>query len=666
MASQFKTKLADEVTQMNMRQMWTSYQFKIPRLTRIRRFRDLYNGYVPRQWRTRYNAPIPIFSGFIDTLMADLDDDVSLYARETDPADWKAVKKFNSYLEQEQNSSRPGAMWNQKFRMARQECLMTGRGILGYAASSEGGFTSDLFNVPFEDFFFEPKGGGQLENHIFAGQSNIWMTKGEIERGMKSGIYDKEGAKKLMDMRSSDYKRSAIWEDWTFIGRFEALGLSPIAFSYVGEPVFHMVQFVTEFKGQRWYNLFEAFTGTSIRFEKLTDINSSGLMPWFSFASHEDAKNFASKGFADDIYPHAVMMSDFLNEDMENRRRRNSNARAYDMDMFDDVQALDEAQFGRDRLVRVDTKNGTRRIADGLYTFETPEISGTINMLDWMENMLGRNYGVTDLQQGGNNYGSRPATTTALINNYVGKRLSYESQPIIEASKQLGMRVFCGLKDYMRGSLPIKLLGENGFEPDVLRRVDLNTKEDLEFIIESKSASDRKALQQNKEKATAVAQILGNPSTAATINPKAASEFIARSAGFSESEISALLDKTTTVGKDVAADAAQTIQDFLFGRKPAVNYMADYFFLQRVFDYARTHRESLGDKKYRAMLDYIKAHEGIAADNMKIKAMREQGMAGISPQEANPGEAPGAAPTAPGNQPSAPVAPALPMLNLGQ
>ena len=169
--------LAQELTGVALRQLTTSWTFKQPRILQIRKFRDLYNNKVPKQLRIRYNVPIPIFAGMIDTLQADLDDELLLRYSEQDPADWKAAVKANAYIQKESQSMRPGAKWNAKFRLARQEVLMTGRGTLKYVPTSEGGYSADLSVVPFEDFYFEPKGGGQLENHLFCGQGNIWKTK---------------------------------------------------------------------------------------------------------------------------------------------------------------------------------------------------------------------------------------------------------------------------------------------------------------------------------------------------------------------------------------------------------------------------------------------------------------------------------------------------------
>ena len=631
--------LADELTGVALRQLSTSYTFKQPRLIQIRKFRDLYNNKTQKQLRIRYNVPIPIFSGMIDTMQADLDDSVILKYNEQDPADWKAAVKANAYITKEMESMRPGAKWNQKFRLARHEMLMTGRGTIKYTPSNNGGFRADLNVVPFEDFYFEPKGGGQLENHLFCGQSNIWLTKKDLEDGVADGTYDKKQVAMLTGSEAGhEYKQSDFWTNYDFANRFLSLNLASESNNYVGEQVYNMVEWVATYKGKRWYILFEAFSGIWVRFEKWNDICSSGYYPWMSMASHEDLKNFASKGFADDIYPHAIAMTDFFNEDMENRKRRNSNSRAYDKDMFTNVAQLDAAQMGRDRLVEVDTKNGARRIADGIYAFQTPEITGTIDMLKYMEDMAGRNFGVTDMQKGDQGRQKTVGVTYAEMSQ-ISKRLAFDSQPFIELGQELGLRVFGGLKDYLREPLSIKILGENGFEWDTLKRIDLNTKRDFEISVSSQMKENKMNELSKQNKLTA---LNGVRNQVAPPNPNANTRLIDEAVlrdvgGYSESEIAMLLDPQSHADKRTVSETSAAIQDIMMGRMPKKNYNATAYFLSTILDFVKTHQD---DKKVAKRLDaflkYIQDHEQIAMENEARRAKKDASAMGQPNNPMNP------------------------------
>jgi len=617
-------KLAEELTGIAIRQLANSYQFKLPRINQIRKFRALYNNQVEKKLRIRYNVPVPIFSGMIDTLQADLDDVMILKYQEKDPADWKAVQKANAALIQESNSMRPGAMWSPKMRDARKEMLFSGRGFLKYVPSSDGGFSSNLYAPVFEDMYFEPKGGGQLENHLFVGQSDIWKTTKDLEDNA-GGIYDFNQVKRLISFSEGNtYKTSSYWQNYDYSNRFLSLNLSAESNNYVGESMFNFVEWVLTYKGERWYLVFEAFSATWVRCEKLTDVDSSGYYPWMSFASHEDSKNFANKGFSDDLYPIAVLMNDMFNEDMENRKRRNSNSRAYDKDMFPDVAKLDEAQFGRDRLVPVDTKNGTRRIESGIYSFQTPEITGTIDTLRYIEDLTSRNLGVTDLQRGEKQGSDNKVGVTLLENQAISKRLSFESQPFIEVGQQLGLRFFSGLKDYMREPISIKLLGQDGYEWDELRRIDLNTKKDFEIIVTSQTSENKANQMAYNKKMTALATIRNSSVKNQNVNGKMVDEMILRDAGYNEIEIALLLDPKSQADKNTVAETSAAIQDIMQGRVPKKNYNATAYFLQTILDFVKTHQD---DKKIANKMDvfmkYLEDHTQIAIDNETRRAKRD-------------------------------------------
>lgn len=619
--------LAEEAVRIAMRQLMVCYTFKLPRINQIRKFRALYNGQVEKQLRIRYNVPIPIFAGMIDTLQAYLNDSMVLKFTDDDkPSNWKVVQKANAALQKAMKSKNVKASWNAKMRSARKEMLFSGRGFLKHVASNENGFSSILTAPTFEDMYFEPKGGANLDNHLFVGQSDIWKTEKEFEDGA-GNEYDRGQVKILSDMGGNEFKPSSFWQNSDYANRFLSLNLTPESSNYTGEKCFNMVEWGLTFKGIRWYLLFEAFTGTWVRFEKLEDIFSDNQWPWLSFASHEDEKNFASKAFSDDLYPHARMMTDFFNEDMENKKRRNSNARGYDKDMVPNVAQLDEAQMGRDRLVEFDTKGGTRKIADGIYQFTTPEITGTVDTLKYMEDLVGRNYGVTDIMQGAAQGSSKAVGVSLIETSNVNQRLSFESEPFIEVGEQLASRYLTGLRDYLREPLSIKILGENGYQWDTLRRSELSATQEFGITVTSQSKQNKANQMDHDKKITALVTVRNTPAQNPNINSKIVDEHILRDAGIDETEINLILDPHSHADKETIAETASAIEQIMQGKMPKINYDATAYFVQTVLDFVSTHRD---DTKVRHHFDkfmaYINQHVPIAQENeirrAKADAMR--------------------------------------------
>jgi hypothetical protein len=613
--------LADKLTDIAMKQLLQSWTFKLPRINRIADFRRLYNGMLLPRLRIQFAVPIPVFSGMVDTLQSDLDDDIILEFKETDPADWKAIEKVNAAIKQVSQSMRPDAQWSKKFRLARHECIMTGRGILKFTAGRQNkDYYSSLEVATFEDFFFEPKGGLHLEDHLFCGQQNIWKNAKELKDGTEEGIYDKAQVSKLVEVgRGSDWKSATLWDSHADIAnRFKPLGLSIDSNNWVGESVFHLVEWVLTYEGRKWYILFDGSTGTWVRFEKLTDINSGGFIPWISFASHEDPKNFASKAIADDLYPVADSIITLFNQELTNRQKRLLGARAYDKDIFKDIQKLDEAQWRPDAWVPADTKGGTRRISEGIYSFETPELSGTIDVIDWLERMTGKHIGVTETQQGAPQPAAKRVGVTFAELAQVSKRISFKSKPIIEAANELGLRFFNSLQDYMTKPMAVRLIGEHGVEWDVLKRVELDLKKDFEILITSQQHRDRINEMEKSNKVRALEMTAQSPN----INTKARDELIYRLVGgFEEHEIEALMDLEATADKEMKAETSAAIQEIVLrNKKPETNYNANLFYLKKIISFVRKYRNTLTEKQFKIFMEVIEEHRVIVEANLDILA----------------------------------------------
>lgn len=625
--------LAREAVNIALTQLRTSWSFKNPRILSIRKYRRLYNSQTLPRLRVQFNVPIPVYAGMVDTLQADLNDSLLIKYKNTDPADWKAVQKANAAIRQESESARPGCQWPKKFRQYRFEKIITGRGIMHFSAQSEEGYASNLEVTPFEDFFFEPMGGGSLENHIFAGHQNIWKTKGQLESGAAQGLYDKKQIKKLVGRGGNLSKIPGIWDGYhDIVNRFRPLGLNPDGNNYVGEEVYGLCQWIMEYKGRRWYLLFEPYSGEWIRFEKNSDVNSSDYFPYISSASHEDPKNFASKSFSDDLYPIADSIITLFNQDLTNRQKRLLNARGYDRQMFKDVAKLDEAQYRPDALVPVDTFNGSRRIGDGIYEFKTPDITGgTVNLIDWLQQNAGKNLGVTDLQQGAQQPATKKVGVAYSEMANISKRIDFVSSPFKEAGQQLGERFFVSLKDYMKEPMSVKMLGEEGVEWDVLRRVDLSVKRSFEITVSSQMAKANEDDMEAQNKMKAFTLTAGSPN----INTRARDEFIFRDIGkFDEHDISIMLDPSNNTDKETAAEVSAAIQDIVIrGKKPGINHNADRYFVKKLHEFAKKHQDTLSERKFNLLMEYMQEHIQIASQNVaeEVKADVQTATAGGIP-----------------------------------
>lgn len=622
-----KAQLADAAVQIARLQIMACFEFKKPRLQQINKFYALYDGKTPKKLRQLFNVPIPVFAGMIDTLNAQYDTGVFLEFSEGDAADYFKVNKINGAWRNEVMNTSTTSKWDSKLRMARKHAIMTGRGIMEYNVTSDPEYKSELTNVMLKNFNFQPKGGLYLENHLFAGTEDIDKTRSELISGAQAGIYDKAQVRQLITLAgSSDYLPDSNHDMAEKLQRFKPLGLNPEMHSYVGQDVYKLAQQVIELDGQRYYILFHPWTNIWIRFEKWKDVCSSDLMPWVTFATHEDDENFLSKGYGDDLYPAADAIVAMFNQELTNREKRNFGARAYDKDMFQDVRKLDESMHRPDALVPVDTKGGTRQISQGIFEFKVGELGGTVNLIDWITGSLGRNTGATDLAMGGVQEVSKKASVTFAEQKSVSKRIGWGAQPFQDMMGDLGQRYIWGLRDHMPARMAIQVLGESGWDWDEITRMDLSTNKDINVLIRSSDQKQSENELKSKRRAEALGMVDPN-----TINPQWRNEQILRSVGeFDDDEIAQAQDVKTYNDRKSLSKASESIQLILRNQEPDIWGGATVAFMQKIVDFAEDKKATLKDK-YIKLHEYAMAHKDIVKANIDRKVAEQAVMQAQQP-----------------------------------
>lgn len=615
--TQTKEQLAEKAVRIATRQLMASTEFKRERLNRISKYYELYNNKTPKKLRQLFNVPIPVFAGMIDTLNAQYDEPVNLEFVEGDAADYFKVQKINGAFRMETMDTAQNSKWNSKLRISRKDAIFTGRGITRYTVESDPEYKSSLEVVPLKHFHFQPRGGKDLENHLFAGEEGIEKTKADLKRGVKSGIYNKKQVEHILTTATDGEYLPDGGDDWgEKLERFKPLGLDPDNHSYVGQAVFNFCQWILDIDGERYLLVFEPWSGSWIRFEKWKDIDSSGLYPWHTWATHEDDENFLSKSYADDLFPAADAIVAMFNQELTNREKRNFGARAYDKDMFKDVRKLDESMHRPDALVPADTQGGTKRIAEGIYEFKVGELGGTVNLIDWITGTLGRNTGASDLAQGNIQEVSKKASVTFAEQKSISKRIGWAAQPFQEMMAGLGKAFIYGLKDHMPAKMAIRVLGEQGADWDEITRLDLNTHKDVDILIVSTDKQEMENELNSKKRMEALSLL----AESVNINSKKRDEEILRNAGYTDEEIAEFMDTKTYSDKKSLARASGAIQEILRGKQPDIWYGANTAFMQKIVDYASDNRSTLGMEKYSKLVDYAMQHKEIAQSNLERKA----------------------------------------------
>lgn len=631
MDTNINKELADKLVTIAVQQLHTSNNYKKGLLEKWKMYEDLKVGNIKKKLRIQTSIALPVFTGMLDTLAADFDEPVELEFQKKHPSDYFKVQKIQALFNLEKKSLEVNARWDYKSRIDKSINIMYGRSVLKEYAESDPKYKNYLQVVHPTYFHCQPLGGGLLENHLWCGEEGIMRTEDELE----SGSYDQDQVQILKDRASKgDYLQEVTDYHKEKLARFKASGLDPDTNAYVGERTYNLCEWCLTYKGTRYYLVFDAWTQTWLRVHKLKDIFSKNLYPWTSWASFEDDKMFWSQAYSDIIYPVANGIVNLYNQELTNREKSNMGARAYDKDMFPDVAKLDEAQYRADALVPVDTKGGTRAIANGLYRFDTPQLQGTIQLLDWTNKALQQETGITDISQGVTQNASKKVNIAYMEQSNVAKRLGYKSQSYTECWGEIGVRYIQGLKDHMSTKQDIEILGDMGIEPDVIERSDLLLNGDVGVSVVSSTAQKANAEKDRQAHAEAIKLLIQDQNVNSEWRTAATLRYVGK---FKEEEIKQALDTRNYASKESVAKAHLAIEELLAGKEPLVNHAADAIFLKVIYDYMMEHQNKIGVEKGKKFSMYLAQNVPNAHENaVRQGTAKGQRNAQMQAQQGNP------------------------------
>ncbi len=314
-----------------------------------------------------------------------------------------------------------------------------------------------------------------------------------------------------------------------------------------------------------------------------------------------------------------------FNQELTNREKKNFNSRAFDKDMFQDVAKLDAAQFRPDSLVPANTMGGTKRISDGIYSFQTAELQGTIDLISWTSSYTGQKTGADEPPGTGGN-GKKSVSVQLMQNQKQSKRVGIRSDSFKECYAQLGVTFVEGMREFMPPRMSVQTVGENGFiEEQELKRIDVQKAGVIGVDITSTSEQEASDAMKKEGQVKAIEMVAENPKL--TVYEK---ETIYRNIGqFDEGEIQLLLDTQGKLSKKQYAHASQAVQAILLNKEPDVYYGADIAYLEYIKKYIVDNKKEIKGKedKFMAFLDIIGP---IAEGNMQNAAQN----APVAPPEA--------------------------------
>lgn len=608
------------------KQMQTSVKYKEQRMQEIQKSIDLYNGKTKKALKGRWNVPLPMMSGYVDTLLSKTDDAPRVKFGYQDVADMERASKVQAKWDQDSND--PNNMWALKDRMEKKMASFYGYGISKiFAYNDEKGMYRSVYEVvdPL-DFECEPMGGQIIGHHKYKGQRNIFKTKSDLVQGANGDkpVYNRRQVLKLIATLQSDTKEiEKIYTEKT--DRLRALGFAPDTYNYVGVQTYNMTEWYMEDPetGVWYYMLIEPHTGIWVRCEKLKDVFKFGEDPFTVWHTHPDPFNFYSKSPADDIRPIAEGMNVIFNQALDNREKKNYAQRAYDPEIFPDPAQL---EWRPDGLVEATTSSGERPIGAGIYQFSVADMPerGTIDLMQFMDNLSGTKSGVTNSAQG--------ATDEKKVGIYFGDlqqvadRLGLYNKSYSEAYGRKGRLYYFGLREHIQSNkLMVRMIGSKGYNWVELVKEDLYPTHDFNIEIVGGQAQAQLDEISKKTKIEALKLLMANPNIAPKLNPEVTIEETLRAGGWEEGQIRRFMDVNSYGSEMTVSKAHQAIEQILEGKQPKQNRGADTLFMQTIVDFAYD-ADDLNDETFQALISYADGHTDIATENAVRKARSQAGM----------------------------------------
>jgi hypothetical protein len=602
-------------------------EYKQGRVANWQRIEDLYFGRVKKTVKGQFNVPLPIMSGFVDTMHSKVDEKTIVRFKEAHESLYRNTKKTQAFWDAESNKDDND--FASKDLNVKKLAIMSGRGIWRVFGESKPKFKFNLRPVDHYDFYIDPMTRGGVENARYLGEAGIWLSRQQLIDGANDGMYDAKAVDTLINGQSEDTIKDNDDKYRNKANRLNALGLTGTMFNFQGEGMTQFIESGTTYKGKRMYALWNYETKLIIRLEEWDKVFESGMWAWKSWATHEDEFNFWSKGPCDDILPVAESIAVLFNQELTNRNRRNMGQRAYDPEMFPNAALL---EFRPDGLVPTAAgATKTRQIASGIYQFETPELQGTINLVEYMDNMLGTKSGITA--------GSQGAAEEQKVGIYQGNlqqiadRLGLVNKSYTKCWRAIARAFVWACKEHLNEQMAVRLIGENGVEWDYLRGRDIDPNVDI--LVESGSAELEVALVKKQSRSNALAALNADPALLAVVNPKWRAEQTLLAGDFTDEEVRVAMDTETTGNKTVMARASEAINDIVAGKTPKLFRGANTAFQQKIVDFALDNTDDNLDL-YMALMTYSEAHDAIVEENMVREAMRRRSQTGLPPEEAVP------------------------------
>lgn len=579
---------------------------------------SMYFGNKQKTDDARANVDLGRAQEFVHTLLSKIDAPLTFNFVKKKRAQSERVMRLNALKAYDSDRDN----WDLKDIAGKKQCLIYGRTIFSYFASSDNGYEPNLNNVDVYDFLIDPTAGGlDIEKARYLGRWGIVKDRSQL-KGSK--LYIKTEIDRLLNGVGNSTVRTQEERDKD--NRAFATNVHTRDRQIQDKDKFVFWEWFTTFEGERYYLLLDESTKGCIRAEKLETMFKSKLWPFWTYAAFPDLTEFWTPSYLD--YAREIFMAQAIsiNQMLDNAEQVNKPQKVVDVTALENLADLKYRRGGN----YIRAKSGAA--ANAVKILEVPSIDTPIKVFNTLEQIQSRASGVTDAAAG-------VADTDGRATIYEGNAANTADRfGLLNKSYTFGYKRFAklwehGVREHLTKKISVDVLGPDGIDLVSMGPKDLfKGKEDFAVMVESSMAE----LQMSNESKRTKMAFLSSLASEQGINRAKRIEMMGKIATFTDQELQELLDVENYGDGQVMAEADRDIELILDGKSIEPNRIANTAYLERFVNYLSDHTEDIDDDTYQRMVVYMESLRPVVTSNTLRKAKRDaaQIMAGGMGEEA--------------------------------
>ncbi len=628
-------KKRDELAKQALKEIDYSYRYKKARMSSWNKNEDMMNPdksggsavispyggstYQAQQGDTRAQVPLYKMHGYVHTILSKIDSPLTFKYVKGESADLKKAKLMNAIKDKDSKVGR----WNFKDIMGKRDAAIYGRAIYLYLTRNDKGQYRSILNlIDPKDFLVDPDVGGLtteeedgsgVEKAAYLGWWNTKLTKAQLTKGIKEGIYYKKVIEDLIDGGTNSKTKTN--QDTDRDNR-KASGTPRERFKNENQFIFY-TWITTDDNDERYYLVLTP-SGDCIRCEKWTEIRKSGKYPIWTWAAFPDPREFWTPSYCDFVRGIFQAQEKSINQSLDNSEQINRPQTAVNVDY---VRNLAQVRYRKDGYIEIEGNVDVNRV---LQTRQTPPIEGPFKVYDKLEQIAESESGVTSDVKGA----SEEDTLGIYEGNLMqaGDRFGLLNKSYAEGYYRFAVLHKEGVMQDLKKKTAVQILGPMGLEIEMVSSRDLKPfQNDYDILVESSIAEAQSNLADSKNKLT----FLGGYKGDQNINQKVLFETQATIAGVDDDTIKRLLDTSDYDAIEVVAQADEAFQLIIGGDKAPLFKDANTAFLQRLHDLSDKYDHELTSEQHAAVFSYIDEITPIVEKNAARSVVAQSAKLGL-------------------------------------